>query len=94
MTENTVYQDNQSSLKLENNGRGSSGKRTRHINIRYFFVTDRIAKGDLTMKYCPTDMLVAAFYTKPLQGKLFLFFRNLIKNIEDGLTRNFQQALY
>jgi hypothetical protein len=35
-----VYQDNQSAILLEKNGRASSGKRTRHINIRYFFVTD------------------------------------------------------
>ena len=94
MRENIVYQDNQSSLKLENNGRGSSGGRTQQINIRYFFVTDRIAKSDLTMKNCPTGMLVADFYTKLLQGKLFRLFRNLILNIKDSPTRNFQQALY
>ena len=39
-------------------------------------------------------MLVADFYTKPLQGKLFRLFRNLILNIKDSPTRNFQQALY
>ena len=31
-----VFQDNQSAMLLENNGRASSGKRTRHIEIRYF----------------------------------------------------------
>jgi hypothetical protein len=31
-----IYQDNQSSILLENNGKASSGKRTRHINIRFF----------------------------------------------------------
>lgn len=66
VTNNIVYQDNQSSIKLENNGRGSSGKHSRHINICYFFVTDRVAQGDLSIKYCPTDMLIADFYTKPL----------------------------
>ena len=35
-----LHQDNQSSILLENNGRASSGKRTRHMNIRYFFVSD------------------------------------------------------
>ena len=35
--ENTVYQDNQSAILLEKNGRASSGKRTRHVDIRYFF---------------------------------------------------------
>jgi hypothetical protein len=35
-----VFQDNKSAMLLENNGKRSSGKQTRHINIRYFLVTD------------------------------------------------------
>ena len=38
-------------------------------------------------------MLISDFYTKPLQGKLFRLFRNLILNIDDSPTRNFQLAL-
>ena len=38
--DNVVYQDNQSAILLERNGRASSGRRTRHINIRYFFASD------------------------------------------------------
>ena len=66
-----VYQDNQSAMLLENNGRGSSSKRTRHINIRYFFVTDRIKEGEMRVEYCPTGDMVADYFTKPLQGSLF-----------------------
>jgi hypothetical protein len=40
--ENLLLQDNKSSILLERNGRALSGKRTRHINIRYFFITDRV----------------------------------------------------
>jgi hypothetical protein len=40
VNENIVYQDNQSAILLERNGKASSSKRTKHINIRYFFVTD------------------------------------------------------
>ncbi|VEU34053.1 unnamed protein product [Pseudo-nitzschia multistriata] len=43
---NVIYQDNKSAIKLERNGQRSSTKRTKHINIRYFFVTDRIKKGE------------------------------------------------
>ena len=32
----TVYQDNMSAMLLEKNGRRSSGRRTRHLDIRYF----------------------------------------------------------
>ncbi len=38
--ENLLLQDNKSSIILERNGKASSGKGTRHINIRYFFITD------------------------------------------------------
>ena len=40
VVENLILQDNKSSILLERNGKASSGKRTRHINIRYFFITD------------------------------------------------------
>jgi hypothetical protein len=39
---NIVCRDNQSAMKIEQNGKSSSGKRTRHFNIRYFYVTDLI----------------------------------------------------
>jgi hypothetical protein len=48
------YQDNQSAMLLEKNGRRSSGKRTRHINICYFFVADRISAEKVRVDYCPT----------------------------------------
>ena len=78
-----MYQDNQSAILLENNGRASSSKRTRHLNIRYFFITDQIKKGDLHIEYFPTDNMVADFFTKPLQGKKFLQFRKVIMNLQD-----------
>ena len=40
IVENLLLQDNKSLILLEQNGKSSSGKRTRHINIRYFFITD------------------------------------------------------
>ena len=36
---NVVYQDNMSAMLLENNGRKSSTKRTKHIELRYFLYT-------------------------------------------------------
>ena len=44
--ENTVYQDNKSDILLKNNGRNSIIKRTKHINTRYYFVTDCIEKDN------------------------------------------------
>ena len=69
-----LYKDNQSAILLEKNGHKSSSKQMRHLNIRYFSITDRINKGDLSVEYCPTFDMVGDFFTKPLQGKLFLKF--------------------
>ena len=52
---NILYQDNKSAILLEENGKKSSGKRTRALNVRYFFLTDQVEKGNLQIKYCPTD---------------------------------------
>ena len=38
MEESKFFQDNQSTMKLEMNGKRSSGQKTRHIDIRYFFI--------------------------------------------------------
>ena len=63
-----LHQDNQSSILLENNGRASSGKRTQHMNIRNFFVSDCVKRGHIIIRYCPTDDMFGDFFTKPLQG--------------------------
>ena len=80
ISDNVVYQDNQSAMLLEKNGKASSGWRTRHIDIRYFFVTDRIKNNEMRIEYCPTGDMVADFFTKPLQGSLFRKLRGLILN--------------
>jgi hypothetical protein len=84
INDNIVYQDNQSAMKLEKNGMKSSGKRTRHINIWYFFVTDRISTGELNVAYCPTLDMIGDYFTKPLQGSLFRKFRNTILGINEA----------
>jgi hypothetical protein len=66
---------------LEKNDRTSSSKRTKHINVRYYFVTDRIAKGELKVQWCPTNEMIADYMTKRLQGKLFKRFRDLIMGL-------------
>jgi hypothetical protein len=78
----TVYQDNKSSILLEKHGQASSSKRTRHINVRYFFVTDRVHNKEINIEYCPTKEMVADFFTKPLQGQLFYKLRAAVLNME------------
>jgi hypothetical protein len=78
----TLYQDNTSSTAMMNNGRGSSN-RTRHINIRYFFVKDRIDAKEIEIKYKPSSEMIADILTKPLQGELFRKLRAQLLNWYD-----------
>jgi hypothetical protein len=80
--ESVIFQDNQSAMLLAKNGRGSSSKRTQHINIRYFFVADRIANKEVKVEYCPTGDMVTDNFTQPLQGTLFRVFRDFVMNID------------
>ena len=78
LKKNILYQDNKSTILLENNGKQSSSKRIWALNICYFFLTDQIKKGNLTMEYCLTLEMIGDFMSKPLQGKLFKKFKKVI----------------
>ncbi len=69
--ENVLLQDNQSAILLESNGRRSAGKRSRHLNVRYFFIEDQKKKGNVKIEFCPTDAMTADYFTKLLVGKKF-----------------------
>jgi hypothetical protein len=81
--QNILYQDNKSAMLLEKNGKRSSSQRTRAMNIRYFFITDQIEKGNMQVKYCPTNEMVADFFTKPVCGPKFYRFKALVMGQED-----------
>jgi hypothetical protein len=65
-----VGEDNQSVLAMFEK-RSVGLARTRHINVRYFFVVDRVGSGELKITYVPTQEMVADCMTKPLMGKAF-----------------------
>jgi hypothetical protein len=74
-----LLQDNMSLILLERNGKASSEKCTRHINICYFFITDQVNMKELTIEWCPTKQMVADFFlTKPIQGSHFRHLRDYI----------------
>ena len=51
------------------------------MNIRYFFITDQVEKGNVIVEHCPTDVMIADFMTKPLQGAKFRYFRKAILGV-------------
>ena len=78
----TFYQDNKASILLKRNGKRSSKKGTRFINIRYFFITDKVKSGKVDIKYMPTGEMIGDYFTKPLQGALFRKMRDQIQGID------------
>jgi hypothetical protein len=76
--QNTFYQDNQSAIRFEKNWIKSFGPNSRHIDIRYFFIKDRLEIEGFNDEYCPTEQMLADFFTKPLQGNLFRGLREVI----------------
>jgi hypothetical protein len=78
IVESLLLKDNKSLILLEQNGKASSGKHTRHINIQYFFITDQVNRKEIRIGWCPTKKMVADFMTKPLQGSHFRNLRDYI----------------
>lgn len=74
------YQDNMSTMAMINRGRHTS-LRTRHIHVRYFFIADRIEQGEIVMKHCGSDDMIADIMTKPLQGHRFRTARQVTMNL-------------
>ena len=46
--------------------------------MRHFSVKYRFEKGEIEVKYCPNQLMIADYFTKPMQGKFFRMFRDLI----------------
>jgi hypothetical protein len=69
-----LWQDNKSCILLMTKGR-TSADRTRHINIRYFWMKDLIKDGLLVVRYLPTGKMTSDMFTKPMSGNLLLTHR-------------------
>ena len=56
------------------------------MDIRYFYVGDHIQNKTLSLHHCPTNEMRANYFTKPLQGSLFIRLWNHIMGaeFEDG----------
>jgi hypothetical protein len=63
-----LYQDNISSQLLMKNGQFLSGKKTKHIKVKVFFIKDKIDEREVTPIDCPTEEMWADMLTKSLQG--------------------------
>ena len=94
ITSSFLEQDNESAIKLEKNGRASAGQRSRHIDIRHFWIKDRLEQDPtLQLRHCDTGAMLADFLTKPLQGSLFRKFRDVLLGYQHISTLKLPAAL-
>mgnify|MGYP003702538501 CR=1 FL=1 len=63
-----VYCDNSVAIFSNNNKRDSQSK---HINIKYLAIRDRVKKQEVSIEHISTDMMVADPMTKGLSVKVF-----------------------
>jgi len=68
-----VHGDNQSTLAVSKNG--IKGERTKHVDVKYHFVTDCIDEGAVQLKWIPTREQQADIFTKALDVQTFTGFR-------------------
>ena len=80
ISNNFAYQDNMNTLSLAKNGYVSSSKRSKYINVKYFFVKHYYHLGEITLTYCPNNLMWADILTKPLQGSTFCTMRAFLMN--------------
>lgn len=68
--------DNQSAMKLCKNG--IFNKRSKHIDVRYHFLSENVKQGKVNLFYIPTNENVADMFTKPLAHVKFGSFKKYV----------------
>jgi hypothetical protein len=65
----TLFEDNAAAISLIRDARFS--ERTKHVEIKYFFLREKIEAGDLALEYIETAKNIADIFTKPLGRVIF-----------------------
>ena len=67
---------------MKMNGRNACTGNSYHIDIIYFFINDQVYKGEIIIMYCPTHLMLADYFKKPIHIALFHKFRDIIMGRE------------
>ena len=85
---NVIYEDNQGAIALANNPEFHA--RTKHIDIQYHYVREKVQSGEIDLVYCPTAEMVADQLTKALSPMRHQY---LIEKMGIGPVARLQQHL-
>ncbi|CAK1590667.1 unnamed protein product [Parnassius mnemosyne] len=72
----TMFIDNQSAINLINNS--VYHKRTKHINVKYYFIREKVELGMIKINYVPSKDQLADILTKALPTQTFTYIREQI----------------
>ena len=72
-TGSAVFGDNQSTIAVSQNGVRS--ERTKHVDVKYHFITETIVAGEVKLHWVPSAKQQADIFTKALPKPAFLQFR-------------------
>jgi len=73
-TGSVVHGDNQSTIAVSKNG--VKGERTKHVDVKYHFVTETVESGEVRLQWVPTAEQHADIFTKALPEPAFIKLRN------------------
>jgi hypothetical protein len=65
-----LFQDNKSTITLAEKGWSSAG-RTKHVDIKYFWIKEKIDEGLVKIEHLGTDDMLADVLTKALPNEKF-----------------------
>ena len=74
-----LYQDNLGTMSLVRKG-GPCSERSRHINIRHFWLKEKIDGVEAVMEHLGTTKMFSNMLTKPVQGEQFIVERRGLTN--------------
>ena len=76
-----IKEDNQGAIALSKNPKYHP--RTKHIDIKYHYIRNKVANKEVILDYCPTSEMLADLLTKPLGKTMFQRIRELmgVRNI-------------
>ena len=69
----TIFEDNQGEIALAK--KPEFHKRTKHIDIRYHFVREKVEKNQVVIQYCPIKDMLADIMTKVIAAPQFITLR-------------------